>query len=88
MDPCVPDVYYEYAYYGAEDIIIMNLLSGDLPKLSSEAKRLILYIIMNTKDIDFCSMIKNTTKSNSPWSKVELNDIISPELIKQYFTWF
>lgn len=83
--PCVPDVYYEYAYYGAEDIIIMNLLSGNLPKLSSEAERLILYIIMNTKDIDFCSMIKITTKSNSPWSKVELNDIISPELIKQYF---
>lgn len=86
--PCVPDVYYEYAYYGAEDIIIMNLLSGDLPKLSSEKEKLILYLMAKTNNMDFCSMIKSTTKANSPWSKVKLNDIISPELIKQYFTWF
>ena len=33
-------------------------------------------------------MIKNTTKNNSPWSKVELNAIITHDLIKQYFTWF
>lgn len=86
--PCVPDVYYEYAHHGAENIYIHGLTLGQLPNFSKEEKRLILYIIMNTKDIDFCSMIKSTTKTNSLWSKVELNAIISPELIKQYFTWF
>lgn len=86
--PCVPDVYYEYAHHGAEDIYVLGLTLGQLPNFSEEEKKLIMYLIMNTENMDFCQMIRNTTKTNSPWSKVELNDIISPELIKQYFTWF
>lgn len=86
--PCIPDVHYKYAYYGAENIHIPDELLLNTLKLNVEEKKLIAYVLINTKDMDFCQMIKHTTRNNSPWSKVELNDIITHDLIKQHFTWF
>ena len=86
--PCVSEVYYEYAHYGAENIYIPDELLLNTLQLNVEEKKLIAYVLLNTKDMDFCQMIKSTTKTNSPWSKVELNAIITHDLIKQYFTWF
>ena len=34
--PCVPDVYYEYAYHGAENIYVHGLTLGQLPSFSKE----------------------------------------------------
>lgn len=81
--PVVKDVYYEYAIYGANDIILIN--KNEKINLSLRLKKLVSFVLDNLLHVSAIALIKETKKEGSPWSQVSLNEVIDEKNIYEYF---
>lgn len=81
--PVVKDVYYEYAIYGANDIIPID--NDEKIKLSIRLKKLVSFILDDLLKYSAIALVKETKKEGSPWSQVSLNEEIDIKDIYEYF---
>ena len=81
--PVVKDVYYEYAIYGANDIIPMD--KNEKINLSMRLKKAVSFVLNDLLKYSDIALVKETKKEGSPWSKVSLNEEIDTKDIFEYF---
>lgn len=81
--PVVKDVYYEYAIYGANDIIPMD--KNEKINLSMRLKKAVNFVLNDLLKYSDIALVKETKKEGSPWSKVSLNEEIDTKDIFEYF---
>lgn len=81
--PVVKDVYYEYAIYGANDIIPMD--KNEKIVLSMRLKKAVNFVLNDLLKYSDIALVKETKKEGSPWSKVSLNEEIDTKDIFEYF---
>lgn len=80
--PVVEAVYYAYSMYGANNIIIPFEVDLDL---TEELKTVVKLVLDELLEVSAIELVKETHVVGSPWSKVNLNDIIPTDSIKKYF---
>ena len=81
--PVVKDVYYEYAIYGANDIIPID--KNEKINLSMRLKKAVSFVLDDLLKYSDVALVKETKKEGSPWSKVSLNEEIDTKDIFEYF---
>lgn len=80
--PVIPSVYYEYASYGSDPILLNYNI-----ELEKDLKEQIDIVLESLKYASASSLVTETHKANSPWDKAynSNNRQISNEAIKNYF---
>lgn len=84
--PVVPQVYYEYKFFGSADI---NYLTNKVQETtSSEDEKLIKSIVDECSDYSASQLVR-ITHNQAPWKDAFVlyqNNVISSESIKKYFS--
>lgn len=81
--PVVKNVYYEYAIYGANDIILID--KNEKIVLSMRLKKAVNFVLNDLLKYSDTALVKETKKEGSPWSQVSLNEVINTKDIFEYF---
>jgi uncharacterized phage-associated protein len=84
LGPVVPDVYYNYNYFGADSIILSGE-SESLEDFTSTEKKLINAVIDLKSPLSAWKLVKDT-HDEKPWLNTIQSEVISKECIKEYFT--